>query len=149
MKRFLALAIFIALVALVATAAGKFMPGPWYAALAKPGWTPPNWLFGPVWAVLYLMIAVAGWLVWHETPSRTARWIWVVQLGLNGLWSPVMFGAHNIGAALVIILLMWCSIAAFIIASWKTSRAAALLFCPYLAWVSYATALNFVLWRLN
>ncbi len=149
MKRYLTLALFIALVALVALAAGQFMPGAWYASLAKPSWTPPNWLFGPVWSVLYLMIAVAGWLVWHETAAPVARALWVVQLVLNGLWSPVMFGAHWIGAALVLIVVMWLSIAAFIAASWKPSRIAALLFVPYLAWVSYATALNFALWQMN
>lgn len=149
MGRILSLAGFIALVGLVAWTAGQFMPGVWYAGIAKPGWTPPGWLFAPVWSVLYLMIAIAGWLVWHSEQALPARWIWMLQLALNGLWSPTMFGAHRIDAALVVIVLLWLSIAAFVVASWRPARTAALLFLPYLAWVSFATALNFAIWRLN
>ncbi len=149
MNRYVKLAIFIALVAGVALTGGQFLPGGWYAGLAKPAWTPPNWLFGPVWSVLYLMIAVAGWLVWDSEAPRSARWLWGAQLVLNGVWSPIMFGMHNITLALVVIVLMWLAIAAFIATTWRPVRTAALLFVPYLAWVSYATALNFALWRLN
>lgn len=149
MTRYLSLLAFIALVALVALAAGQFMPGPWYAGLAKPSWMPPNWLFGPVWGVLYLMIAVAGWLVWRTQGAGAALGLWGAQLALNGLWSPVMFGAHSIGLALAVIVAMWLVIAAFIAVSWRPVRWAALLFLPYFAWVSYATALNFAIWRLN
>lgn len=149
MNRYVKLAMFVAIVAAVALTAGQFMPGAWYAGLAKPAWTPPNWLFGPVWSVLYLMIAVAGWLVWESEAAPSARWLWVAQLVLNGMWSPVMFGAHNITLALVVIVLMWLAIAAFIGATWRQVRTAALLFVPYLAWVSYATALNFAVRRLN
>lgn len=149
MNRYVKLAIFIALVAGVALTGGQFLPGGWYAGLAKPAWTPPNWLFGPVWSVLYLMIAVAGWLVWYSEAPRSARWLWGAQLVLNGVWSPIMFGMHNITLALVVIVLMWLAIAAFIATTWRPVRTAALLFVPYLAWVSYATALNFALWRLN
>ena len=149
MNRYVKLAMFVAIVAAVALTAGQFMPGAWYAGLAKPAWTPPNWLFGPVWSVLYLMIAVAGWLVWESEAAPSARWRWVAQLVLNGMWSPVMFGAHNITLALVVIVLMWLAIAAFIGATWRQVRTAALLFVPYLAWVSYATALNFAVRRLN
>ena len=149
MSRYLPLAGFVALVAVVALSAGQFMPGAWYAGIAKPSWTPPNWLFGPVWSLLYLMIAVAGWLVWRQQPSQSALVLWFAQLALNGMWSPVMFGLHQIGWALAIIVVMWLAIAGFILASWKPSRAAAVLFLPYLAWVSYATALNFAIWRIN
>ncbi len=149
MNRYARLAIFVAIVATIALAAGQFMPGSWYAGLAKPSWTPPNWLFGPVWSVLYLMIAVAGWLVWESKAAPTARWLWGVQLVLNGMWSPVMFGSHNIAMALAIIVLMWLTIAAFVATTWRPVRAAALLFVPYLLWVGYATTLNFALWRLN
>ncbi len=149
MSRMLSLLVFIGLVAAVAFAAGTFMPGAWYAALVKPSWTPPNWLFGPVWAVLYLMIAIAGWLVWHAEGVGLARWLWPVQLALNGLWSPVMFGSHQIGWALVVIIAMWFTIAGFVWASWRPQRMAALLFLPYLVWVSYASALNVALWRMN
>lgn len=156
MYRILALIGFVALVGAVAFAAGQFMPGPWYASLAKPSWTPPNWLFGPVWGVLYLMIAIAGFLVWQRRDGEmveervvTARWLWVAQLVLNGLWSPIMFGAHNISLALAVIVMMWLSIAGFIAKAWPQRKIAALLFVPYLAWVSFATALNFAIWRMN
>lgn len=140
--------LFVAAVAVMGLIAGQFMPGAWYAGLAKPSWTPPGWLFGPVWSILYVMIAVAGWLAW-EARATAARWIWPLQLVLNGLWSPTMFGLHQIGGALVVVTLLWLAIAAFIAASWRPSRAAALLFVPYLAWVSFAAALNFAVWRLN
>ncbi len=149
MKRYLGLVAFVVIVGAVAFSAGQFMPGAWYAGLAKPAWTPPNWLFGPVWSVLYLMIALAGWLVWENEAAPSARWLWVAQLALNGIWSPVMFGWHNIGVALAVILLLWLAIVAFVVATWRPVRTAALLFVPYLAWVSYATGLNFALWRLN
>jgi tryptophan-rich sensory protein len=149
MGRYAQLALFIALVAVVTFSAGQFMPGAWYQTIAKPTWTPPSWLFGPVWSMLYVMIAVAGWVAWQNHEARPARPIWVVQLLLNGLWSPVMFGLHQIGLALIVVVLMWLSIAAFIAVAWRPARTAALLFVPYLAWVSFATALNFAIWRLN
>ncbi len=149
MGRYVQLAVFIALVAAVAFAAGQFMPGAWYATIAKPSWTPPGWLFGPVWSLLYLMIAVAGWLVWQNDAARPARPIWAAQLLLNGIWSPVMFGLHQIGLALVVIVAIWLAIVAFIALAWRPARWAALLFMPYLAWVSFATALNFAIWWLN
>jgi benzodiazapine receptor len=149
MGRYARLVLFIALVAVMASTAGQFMPGAWYQTIAKPTWTPPGWLFGPVWTVLYLMIAVAGWLVWGNHEARPARPIWAAQLLLNGLWSPVMFGLHQIGLALAVVVLMWLSIAAFIVVAWRPARTAALLFVPYLAWVSFAAALNFAIWMLN
>jgi tryptophan-rich sensory protein len=149
MNRYLLLVVFLVLVALVALSAGQFMPGSWYAGLVKPAWTPPNWLFGPVWTVLYVMIAIAGWLAWQAPGALSARGLWLAQLAFNGMWSPVMFGWHNIDLALGIIAMMWLTIAAFIATSWRPARAAALLFVPYLAWVSYASALNFAVWRLN
>ena len=156
MKRLGSFVVFIALVAAVALTAGQFMPGAWYQALAKPSWTPPGWLFGPVWGVLYVMIAIAGWLVWKREPGEmvredvvAARWFWVSQLVFNGLWSPVMFGAHQIGLAFAVLILMWISIVGFIVKAWPARTAAAVLFLPYLAWVSFAGALNFAIWRLN
>ncbi len=127
----------------------QFKPGPWYAALAKPEWTPPNWLFAPVWTVLYVMIAVAGWLVWRAEGLRATLAVWGVQLALNAAWTWTMFDQHRIGAALVNILLLWLAICAFILLSWNVSRWAAYLFVPYWIWVSYASALNFAIWRLS
>ena len=149
MQRNLSLVVFVVLVAAVASMASLVMPGAWYAGLVKPSWTPPNWLFAPVWTVLYVMIAVAGWLVWKSPNRGVLLPFWLAQLALNGIWSPVMFGWHGIGLALVVIVLMWLAIAAFVAVSWPRVRAAALLFLPYLAWVSTATALNFAIWRLN
>ena len=136
-----------------AAAAGAFSPpGDWYTTLNKPSWTPPGWLFGPVWTALYAMIGVSAWLVWKQHGADAIRWalvLWVVQLALNAAWSPVFFGAHRLGAALVVIVAMWLAIAATIVAFWPLHRFAAWLLVPYLAWVSFATALNAAIWRLN
>lgn len=145
----MAFVVFFALTIAAAAFGALFMPGEWYAALRKPSWTPPNWLFGPVWTVLYLMIATAGWLVWRAGDRSKAIAIWAVNLALNAGWSLLFFGRHAIGLALIDILLIWLTIVAFIILAWARSRPASLLFVPYLAWVSLATALNFAIWRLN
>jgi tryptophan-rich sensory protein len=123
-------------------------PGEWYAALAKPGFTPPGWLFAPVWTALYVAIAIAGWRVWRRG-AGLATAIWWAQLALNFLWSPVFFAAHWIGPALAIILLLLLTIVAFIAASWRQDRAAAWLFAPYAAWVAFAAVLNGSILTLN
>lgn len=125
----------------------------WYAALQKPAWTPPPWLFGPVWTVLYAAMAVAAWIVWKEAGgfarARRPLAIYLVQLALNALWSPIFFGARNPGLAVLDIVLLWVAIAATIVAFAGRSRIAAVLLVPYLVWVSYAAALNVAIWRLN
>ncbi|MEZ5320158.1 MAG: TspO/MBR family protein [Vicinamibacterales bacterium] len=124
----------------------------WYPTLAKPAWTPPNWLFGPVWTALYLCIGVAGWrvsAVAARSGVRAAWRTWWVQLGLNAAWSPLFFGAHRVGAAALVIVALWIAIATFIVQAWRGARPAAWLFVPYLAWVSYASALNLAIWQLN
>lgn len=125
--------------------------GSWYADLAKPSWNPPGWVFGPVWTMLYAMMAVAGWLVWRRggaTSQLALRWF-AVQLVLNVSWSAVFFGLQLPGLAFVEILMLWVAIAATLVTSWKVSRAAGILLAPYLLWVSFATILNFAIWRLN
>lgn len=125
--------------------------GSWYAGLAKPSWNPPAWVFGPVWTVLYVMMAVAGWLVWRRpgAASRLAlRWFGV-QLVLNVGWSAVFFGLRMPGLAFVEILALWLAIVATLTSSWGVSRLAGILLVPYLLWVSFAVALNFAIWRLN
>lgn len=125
--------------------------GSWYAGLAKPSWNPPSWLFGPVWTVLYAMMAVAGWLVWRRggaASQLTLRWF-AVQLVLNVGWSAVFFGLQLPGLAFIEILVLWVAIAATLVTSWKVSRAAGILLAPYLLWVSFAAVLNFAIWRLN
>lgn len=150
----LALAGFIALTLAVSAIGARAtlpeIPG-WYAQLAKPSFTPPNWVFGPVWTTLYILMAIAAWLVWRtQAPARTrALTIWGAQLVLNLAWSLLFFGAHRIGLALADVVLLMLAIAATILAFWPLSRVAALLLVPYLAWVGYASALTFAIWRLN
>ena len=125
-------------------------PDEWYAGLAKASFNPPNWLFAPVWTVLYVMIAVAGWHVWQRAGLRsTSMKLWLAQIALNFAWTPVFFGAHRPVAALVIILALLAVIVAFIVAAWPRDRAAACLFVPYAAWVAFATALNGAIVMLN
>lgn len=123
-----------------------------YRALARPDWAPPGWLFGPVWTVLYTMMAVSAWLVWRETGSphtRTALAIFMVQLVLNVLWSWLFFAWQQGLWSVIEIALLWCSIVATIFAFWRVRPLAAALLLPYLAWVKFAAALNFTVWRLN
>ncbi len=148
-SKLLVLAVFAAATAATALFGARFMPGAWYEALAKPPWTPPNWLFGPVWTALYVMIALAGWLAWQRLGNGRAMVLWVAALVLNGAWSWIFFGRHLIGAALVDIILLLACIAGFIAATWGPARTAALLFVPYFAWVAYATSLNLAIWWLN
>ena len=123
-----------------------------YGALVQPAWAPPTWLFGPVWTLLYATIAVAGWLVWRKdgwTGARTALTVFAVQLVLNALWTPLFFGAGLFGVAFVEIVLLWLSIVATIVLFARHSRPAAGLLVPYLAWVTFASALNLAIWLLN
>jgi len=129
-----------------------FRPGEWYERLAKPSWRPPNWLFAPVWTVLYLAIAVSGWLIWRKAGMAGAALpliIYLLQLVLNAAWTPIFFGLHRLGAAFVEIVLLWASIAATIVFFQPIDALAAWLLVPYLAWVSFAATLNFAIWRLN
>lgn len=129
-----------------------FMPGQWYAALQKPSWNPPGWVFGPVWTALYTMMAVAAWLVWKQggfAAQRRGLTPFLVQLALNAAWTPLFFGLHRPGLALAEILLLWLAIVWTIASFWPVHRVAAGLLLPYLAWVSFAAVLNGTLWRLN
>lgn len=140
---------FLVLCTVAASSGALFAPGPWYDTLAKPSWTPPQWVFPTVWTILYVMIAIAGWLVYRAQGVGTLLWVWVAQLALNAAWSYVMFGAHRIGGALIELVLLWLSIVTFIVLAWKPVNTAALLFLPYLVWVTTAGALNYQVWRLN
>lgn len=118
----------------------------WFADLKHPPGRPPNWIFGPVWSALYLMIGTSFALIWHHDPERIgktrATYFFSAQLLLNLLWTPAFFGIHQITLALIIIILMWCSIALTILEFRKLSPLAAKLLIPYLLWVSFATYLN-------
>jgi tryptophan-rich sensory protein len=113
-----------------------------YRALDLPPYAPPSWLFGPVWSVLYLMIGVAGWLLWRAGGWDRVMWLWTVQLLLNLAWTPLFFAADLYTVALVEILVLAAAVALLIAWSWRRSRVAAWLLVPYLAWVCFATALN-------
>lgn len=140
----------IVLLTFCAPCAGiAFPPGEWYASLIKPSWNPPAWLFGPVWSFLYLSMAVAAWLVWRQVGCRRALGCYAVQLLLNAAWTPVFFGAQQPGWALVVIVLLWGGIVVTLLAFKRVSRLAGWLMWPYLGWVSFATVLNFTLWRMN
>lgn len=133
-------------------AGSRFMPGEWYAALAKPSWNPPNDVFGPVWTVLYILMGIAAWLVWRRVGfagARVSLGLFLGQLVLNALWSYLFFGAQRPDLAFVEIAILWGAILATTIGFWRISVAAGILLLPYLAWVSFAGVLNFTLWRLN
>jgi translocator protein len=125
------------------------LPGEWYASLVKPSFNPPNWIFGPVWTALYIMIGIAGWRIYLKEPSGSAMKIWWVALALNFIWSPTFFGAQQLGIALLIIFALLASILTFIVTSRPTDRPASLLFVPYAAWVGFASLLNASLYMLN
>ncbi len=144
------LLVFLVAVALVAAFGAQFEPGAWYAQLNKPDWNPPSWVFGPVWTLLYMAIAVAGWLVWRETREVGAvLQLWGVQLIANGLWSWLFFGLHRPDIALIDIALLLCLIVAFMIAARRQSVLASWLFVPYAVWVGFAAALNGSIWSAN
>ncbi|MEB2187248.1 TspO/MBR family protein [Xanthomonas campestris pv. campestris] len=123
-----------------------------YAELQQPGWAPPGWLFGPVWTVLYGMMAVSVWLVWRRGRwggARGALSVFVLQLGLNGLWSWLFFAWHMGAWAFADIVALWLALVATIVTFARYSRGAAWLLVPYLLWVSFAAALNYAVWQLN
>lgn len=149
------LGMFIAAVALVAFTGSTLTPAAnpvWYAGLRKPSFNPPDWVFGPVWTVLYILIAVSAWLVWRRAgwpEGRRALSWWLAQLTLNAAWTPVFFGAHLLGLALVIIVGLLVTIVVAILAFRRHHALAAAMLLPYLAWVAFATLLNASIWRLN
>ena len=126
--------------------------GGWYAELAKPTWNPPGWIFGPVWTILYALMAVAAWRVWRQggwAKQKVALSLFVVQWALNALWTPLFFGLHRPGWALAEILILLAAILATMRAFWRVDRPAGLLLLPYAAWVAFATVLNWTIWRMN
>ena len=123
-----------------------------YGQLAQPAWAPPAWLFGPVWTVLYALMAIAAWLVWRSGGFRTNRVaisIFLVQLALNALWSWIFFTWHRGALALADIVLLWVLIVATLVFFWRARPLAGALLIPYLLWVGFASVLNYSLWQLN
>ncbi|SNS83953.1 TspO and MBR related proteins [Noviherbaspirillum humi] len=133
-------------------AAASVHAGAFYAQLVRPSWAPPAAVFGPVWTVLYALMAVAAWLAWRErgfAHARTALTLFLAQLAVNALWSWLFFAWHLGGPAFVDILLLWLLIVLTIAAFRRLRPLAALLLMPYLLWVSFAAVLNFAVWRAN
>jgi len=130
----------------------RFPVDEWYTALAKPSWNPPNWLFGPVWSILYLLIAISVWLVWRKEGLRAAILpliVFLLQLVLNAAWSWLFFGLHELGYAFVEIVVLWVAIVVNTILFWRINPISGILLLPYLAWVTFASVLNYTIWRLN
>lgn len=129
----------------------------WYATLNRPSLSPPNWIFGPVWTTLFVLMGIAFYLVWTKwavlpwtkRQKRLAVVLFGAQLVLNTLWSIIFFGLQSPGGALIEIVFLWLAIAATIITFAKISRPAAWLLVPYIAWVSFASYLNYAIWSLN
>ncbi len=130
----------------------RFQPGEWYAGLVKPALTPPGWVFGPVWTMLYAMMATAAWLVWRSLGMSDALiplGLFLGQLALNALWSYLFFGLQRPDLAFLDIVALWLGLLATLVAFWRANAPAGILLLPYLLWVSFATYLNFQFWRLN
>jgi translocator protein len=142
--RWVALAISLGLVLVVAGAGASVTntdPGSWYDSLEQPSWNPPDWLFGPAWTLLYALMAIAAWRVW-VTGERAALNAYGAQLALNLSWTLVFFGTESASGGVVVIVALWIAIVVTIRAFWPVDRVAAWLLVPYLAWVTYAAALN-------
>lgn len=126
--------------------------GGWYRTIAKPSWNPPDAIFGPVWTTLYIMMAIAGWLVWQNCDRKQRRvpMIWfAIQLVLNLAWSLVFFRMHAMGLAFAELVALWLAIVVTMLLFFRRSTVAGLLLVPYLCWVTFAGVLNFTIWRLN
>jgi tryptophan-rich sensory protein len=155
LKSVLMLVVFVVVSFLAAGLGGLATSGAvrdWYPTIAKPSWTPPSWLFGPVWTLLYISMGVAAWLVWKSGNTgavRVALAVFFVQLGLNAMWSVIFFGMHRPGWAAVEIVMLWLAILATVILFWKIRPLAGAILLPYLAWVGFASVLNIAIWNLN
>lgn len=149
-RPWLTLGIFLVVVVGVGALIGtQSVPGAWYEGLAKPPLNPPNWIFGPVWFALYVMIAVAGWRIWMIEPRSGAMKIWFAQMALNWAWSPIWFIGQMLWPAFAVIVAILALIVAFIVSARRLDPTAAWLFVPYLAWVGFASLLNFSIAVLN
>lgn len=125
----------------------------WYMTLNKPSFNPPNWIFAPVWTTLYILMGISFWMIWksgaEETVKNKAMVFFIVQLVLNFFWSIIFFNFHQLGFALAEIVLLWIFILLSVISFYPISKAASYLLIPYICWVSFASVLNFAIWKLN
>ncbi len=140
---------FFAACGAAAATGAMFKPGEWYFALSKPAWTPPGFLFPLVWTTLYILMAWSASRIAGLAGSRQALAFWGLQIAVNTLWSPVFFGLHRLGAAMIIIVCLWLSVAATMVTFFALDFWAGMMFLPYLIWVSIASALNFRVWQMN
>lgn len=143
---------FIAACLAAASTGAKWGPDEWYATIAKPSWIPPNWAFAPAWTVFYTLLAISGWLVWREagfSGAGVALALYFSHIVFNAVWSPLFFGMHRVGLALVDAGLMWVSLVATIIAFAQVDATATWLLVVYLGWVTFAFFLNLAVLRLN
>lgn len=155
-RKFGALALFI-VVSFVAAGLGSAATTKgvttWYPTIVKPSWNPPNWVFAPVWTTLYLLMSIAAWRVWRAaaTPAEATKTLWLygAQLVLNAVWSVLFFFLHRPDLALVEIVVFLALLIALLVRFARTDRLAAILWSPYVAWVSFATFLNGTIWWLN
>lgn len=138
--------------AALGSAATATSVGTWYRTLNKPVWNPPAWLFGPVWTLLYVLMAVAAWRVWRRSEATAARrtlGLFGAQLALNALWSGLFFGLRRPDLAFAEVLVLWALLVAMLLRFWRADRVAGALWAPYVAWVSFASVLNGTVWWLN
>lgn len=149
MRRLPSLIVFLLLTLATALVGSQFLPDAWYAALQKPAFNPPNWVFPPAWSVLYVLMAIAAWRVWKRDGLSAAIALWAVQLLFNAAWMWLFFGLHRPDMALVDIAILLVLIAVLTFAFWRRDRWAGGLLVPYVAWVVFAAALNHALWQLN
>ncbi len=149
MKQWKSLVVFLILVAAAAFLGGMSTPDAWFAALQKPSFNPPNWVFGPAWTLLYLLMAVAAWRVYRVAGFGLAIGLWLLQLLVNAMWSPLFFAMHRIDLALIDIALLDILVIATIIVFFRRDRIAGWLMMPYLAWIAFATTLNAAILSLN
>jgi translocator protein len=145
----LALAGFALASVATASSGGIFRPGEWYEQIAKPRWRPPNWLFGPAWLLLFVLITASAWLVWREAGFGLALVVYAVQMVLNAAWSALFFGLRRPDLAFVNLVALWLSIAAMIALYAPINATAAWMLAPYLAWVAFAGLLNYTIWQMN
>lgn len=151
-KTFTFLAFYASTFVAASSAAVWDIGGTWYQSLNQPSFTPPSWVFGPVWTILYLLIAIVGYRIAYaaQTPLKAPTLaLWALQIALNTLWTPVFIGAKNLGSATIYIGLLWVTICVLIWATRQVDKPSAILLLPYLAWVSFAGVLNFAFWSLN
>lgn len=149
MRQWMSLVGFVLLAFVAGLVGSRFLPGDWYAGLAKPSFNPPNSVFAPVWSALYLLMAIAAWRAWRKRGIDAATGLWLTQLVFNAAWSWLFFDRHLLAVALVDIVALLALIVATTVAFFRRDRAAGWMMLPYIAWVGFATLLNTALWQLN